>query len=129
MTTSLKLPHRLIYFGVTGISAAAVHILTVLALVTYMESKPLIANVFAFLLAFNVSFFGHRYFTFAKLHNQKQLSLPHFFLVASSAGIINELLYFLLLDYTPLNYLMSLIIVLGLVSVYSFILSRFWACR
>jgi len=129
MTASLKLPYRLIYFGVTGVSAAAVHILTVLGLVTYLQVRPLIANIFAFLLAFNVSFLGHRYLTFAKLHNQKQLSLPHFFLVASSAGIINELLYFLLLDYTPLSYLFALIIVLGLVSVYSFMLSRFWACR
>ena len=27
MTTSLKLPYRLIYFGVTGVSAAAVHLI------------------------------------------------------------------------------------------------------
>ncbi|WP_173237892.1 GtrA family protein [Legionella antarctica] len=129
MTNSHKLPHRLIYFGVTGVSAATVHVITVSGLVTFMQVRPLVANIFAFLLAFNVSFLGHRYFTFAKLHNQKQLSLPHFFLVASSAGVINELLYFLLLDYTPLGYLIALIIVLGLVSVYSFMLSRFWACR
>jgi putative flippase GtrA len=129
MTDSLKLTHRLIYYGVIGASSAAVHILTVLCLVTYLQLQPLIANIFAFLLAFNVSFLGHKYFTFSKLHDQKKLSLPHFFLVASSGGILNELLYFILLHYTTLNYLIALILVLGIVSIYSFVLSRFWACR
>src|SRR5580704_12729023 len=100
MTTLPKLTRRLIYFTAIGISAALIHILTVLCLVKYVQFSPLIANVFAFLLAFNLSFLGHKYLTFSNLHDQKELSLPHFFLVASSAGIINELLYFLLLEYT-----------------------------
>lgn len=94
-----------------------------------MHVHALTANVFAFLLAFNVSFFGHKYLTFSRLHNEQILSLPHFFLVAASAGIINELLYYFLLNYTHLNYLLALFLVLGLVSVYSFTVSRFWACR
>ena len=129
MTIALKLSHRLIYFVLIGASAASVHVLTVLNLVTYLQFQPLVANILAFLLAFNVSFLGHRYLTFANLHDEKQLSLPHFFLVAASAGVINEILYFVLLDYTTLNYLIALILVLVLVSVYSFIISRFWACR
>ncbi len=129
MTSIPKLSHRLIYFALIGASAALIHIATVLGLVTYLQVSPLIANIFAFLLAFNVSFLGHRYLTFSNLHDEKELSLPHFFLVASSAGILNELLYFLLLEYTILNYLIALILVLGTVSIYSYLLSRFWACR
>jgi putative flippase GtrA len=129
MTAHLKLSHRLIYFLVIGASAALVHILTVLCLVTYLQLRPLVANIFAFLLAFNISYLGHKFLTFSRLADEKQLSLPHFFLVASSAGIINESLYFLLLHFTNFNYLVALILVLGMVSVYSYLLSRFWACR
>lgn len=128
-TTSLKLSHRLVYFIGIGVTASLTHILIVLSIVSCNLLQPLIANIIAYSIAFNVSFFGHKYLTFSQLHDQKQLSLPHFILVASSAGIINELLYFLFLTYTHLNYITSLILVLGMVSVYTYILSRFWACR
>jgi putative flippase GtrA len=129
MTAVLKLSHRLLYYTGIGATSACVHLLVVLNLVTYLNIQPLFANIFAFLIAFNVSFLGHKYLTFSKLQDEKQLSLPHFFLVASSAGILNECLYYLLLKYTHLNYMIALVLVLGLVSIYSYIFSRFWACR
>jgi putative flippase GtrA len=129
MTNPLRLTHRLVYFAIVGASSALIHILTVLGLVSYLQMKPIIANIFAFFIAFHISFLGHRKFTFAKLDNLKRLSGPHFFIVAASAGFINEILYFLLLHYTMLNYLLALITVLGFISIYSFLLSRFWACR
>ncbi|HHT0592441.1 TPA: GtrA family protein [Legionella anisa] len=129
MTAQLKLRHRLIYFLGIGGAAAFVHLFTVFNLVKFMHVQALVANVLAFLIAFNVSFLGHKYLTFSQLRDEKNLSLPHFFLVAASAGIINEMLYFLLLRYTTLNYLFALFLVLGFVSVYSFLISKFWACR
>lgn len=129
MTKPHNLSHRLLYFGLIGISAASVHLLTVLILVTYLHFPPLIANIFGFLFAFCLSFCGHKYLTFAKLQDNKQLRLPHYFLVASSAGIMNELLYFFVLHYTPLNYLVALTLVLATVSVYSFLMAKLWACR
>lgn len=129
MTAMYKLSHRLLYFIAIGATSACVHLLVVLNLVTYMNVRPLIANIFAFLIAFNVSYIGHKYLTFSKLQDEKQLSLPHFFMVASSAGVLNEYIYYLLLKYSHLNYMIALIMVLGLVSVYSYFLSRFWACR
>lgn len=128
-TAALKLPHRLFYYAAIGGSSALVHLLVVFLLVTYLHIPALVANLFAFLTAFNVSFLGHKYLTFAKLQDQSILSLPHYFLVASSAGTLNELLYYLTLRFTHLNYMTALILVLGLISVYSFILARCWACR
>lgn len=125
----LKLKHRIIYFIGIGSTAASVHILIVFILVHYTHIPALVANIFAFFTAFNVSFFGHKYLTFSQLHDKKILSLPHFFLVAASAGAINEVLYFLVLRYTHLNYLVALVLVLASISIYSFILSRYWACR
>lgn len=120
---------QFVFFSAIGATAALTHIMIVLNLVQHFNFEPLIANVFAFFIAFNISYLGHRYLTFSQLANQKQLSLPHFFLVASSAGALNEVLYFLLLNYTTIPYLMALVFVLGIVAIYSFILSRFWACR
>lgn len=128
-TASLNLKHRLIYYvGIGGI-AALVHLAIVYLLVSYVHFPALLANIFAFFTAFNVSYFGHKYLTFSQLQDQKTLRLAHFFMVASSAGAINEGLYFLVLRFTALNYLLALFLVLSLVSIYSFILSRYWACR
>lgn len=128
-TASLNLSHRLIYYvGIGGI-AALVHLAIVYLLVSYVHFPALLANIFAFFTAFNVSYFGHKYLTFSQLQDQKTLKLAHFFMVASSAGAINEGLYFLVLRFTALNYMLALFLVLSLVSIYSFILSRYWACR
>lgn len=122
-----KLTQSLLYFSLIGMTAASMHLLVVLLIVSYLGISPLLANVFGFLVAFNISFVGHKYLTFSHL-NQK-LSFSHFFLVAFSAGAINELLYFLLLKYSNLNYLVALVLVLMFVAIYNYLLSRFWACR
>lgn len=129
MKIPLNLTHQLVYYVGIGALAASIHVLAVFLLVHYAGLDALFANVFAFLIAFNCSFFGHRYLTFATLHNEKKLSLPHYFLVAASGGMMNEGLYFLILRSTHLNYLFALILVLILVAVYSFLLARYWACR
>lgn len=79
MTSALKLSHRLIYFTGVGVCAAIVHLLIVFNLVNFLNLQPLLTNVIAFLIAFNVSYLGHKYFTFNQLQDEKQLSLPHFF--------------------------------------------------
>lgn len=124
-----KATQQVLFFSGIGASAALTHLLIVLNLVSHFDIAPLVANVFAFFIAFNISYLGHKHLTFSQLENEKELSLPHFFLVASSAGCLNEILYYLLLNYTNIHYLLSLIVVLGLVAIYSFLLSRFWACR
>ncbi|MFI4918766.1 MAG: GtrA family protein [Legionellales bacterium] len=129
MTASLKLTHRLFYFVGVGGTAALVHVSIVLILVSGLGMQPLIANILAFLVSFNISFVGHKHLTFSQMHAQKKLKLPHFFVVCASAGVINESLYFLLLRYSKLNYIVALILVMGIVSTYSFIVSRLWACR
>lgn len=102
MTAQLKLRHRLIYFVGIGGAAAFVHLFTVFNLVKFIHIQALVANVLAFLIAFNVSFLGHKYLTFSQLRDEKNLSLPHFFLVAASAGIMNEMLYFCFYAIPPL---------------------------
>ncbi|MCC5792644.1 MAG: GtrA family protein [Legionellaceae bacterium] len=120
---------RLFYFALTGGLAALVHISVVYWLVSRQGWLPLSANLCAFLFAFQLSFLGHRYFTFHNLPEQKRLRFPHYFLIAVSACLLNELAYYLLLHFTSLSYLTALIMVLLGVAVYTFSASRYWACR
>lgn len=129
MTKTMNLSHRLLYFTGIGSIASLVNLLIVYFLVQTLHYNPLAANVIAYLLSFNISYVGHKYITFAHLQGHKQLRFPQFFLVTITGGILNEFLYFLFLRYTNLQYLVALVIVLGLVAIYSFILSRYWACR
>jgi len=114
-------------FIIVGSSAAAVHFALVLLQVEVLDWKPLLANVLAFLLAFQVSYAGHRFWTFSDTTLQHTESLPRFFLVASSSFTLNEAMYFLLLHYTALPYWLSLGIVLVLVAAITFVSGRFWA--
>jgi putative flippase GtrA len=129
MTLPANLKREVFYFVSIGAAATVAQLLFVFLFVSYAHFHPLIANVLAFFFAFQVSFFGHRKFTFSKHQGKKTLSLPHFFTVAASAGLINEALYFLFLRYTNLNYMVALFLVINIVAIYNFLLARFWACR
>jgi putative flippase GtrA len=118
---------EVVRFIIVGAAAAAVHFICVLFLVEQWAFLPLLANVAAFLLAFNVSYTGHRFWTFSDTSLEHSESLPRFFLVACCGFACNELLYFLLLHYTPLPYWLSLGLVLLAVAFGTFVFSRLWA--
>lgn len=117
---------ELFWFGVVGISALLVHFILVTLLVP-LGLAPLLANVLAYLLAFQVSYWGHRLKTFDAAHLSHRHTLPRFFAVASLSFLLNEALYYLLLRFTPLDYRLALLIVLFCVAVLTFVLSRMWA--
>ncbi|MCY1559138.1 GtrA-like protein [compost metagenome] len=89
--------------------------------------SPLLANLLGFLMAFKVSYWGHRLKTFGARHVPHLKALPRFFLVASLGFVLNETLYFLLLRYTQLDYRDALLLVLAAVAGLTFLLGRFWA--
>lgn len=119
---------QLAFFGGVGAAAAATHYLVVLALVP-LGLHPLLANVVAFAVAFQVSYFGHRHLTFASTARQlpHRQTLPRFLLVAVTSFLLNEAMFFLLLRYTTLPYQLSLAIVLVTVAALTFVLSRRFA--
>lgn len=119
---------QMIRFALIGIMAMLVHWYTVISLVP-IGFYPLVANILAFFVAFLVSYTGHSYWTFLAFPPIHKYCLPRFFIVAAGSFIINEILYFLLLHYTELNYRMALIVVLGSVSILTFTFSKLWAFR
>lgn len=117
---------QLARFGVVGIAAMAVHWLVVAALVP-LGLAPLLANIVAFAVAFNVSYAGHRHWTFAATARHES-TFKRFLGVALLSFALNEILYYLLLR-AGLEYRVALFLVLVAVAALTFVLSRYWAFR
>lgn len=114
-------------FIIVGVSALLTHWLVVILLVSVAGLPPLGANVIAFLVAFNVSYFGHRHLTFNASERSHRQTLPRFATVAASSFLVNETLYWLLLNFTPLRYDLAMLLVLGTVAGMTYLLGKFWA--
>lgn len=124
---------RVLRFGIVGLSAAAVHYWTVIGLVELAHISPLRANVGGFAVAFWVSYFGHRHWTFsdavATHAADTNSSFPRFLLVAVLGFCMNQLLFYLLLHYLAWPYYLALALVVLTVAVMTYVLSRLWAFR
>jgi putative flippase GtrA len=117
---------QLARFGAVGIAAMAVHWLIVAILVP-LRSPPLLANVAGFAIAFNVSYAGHRRWTFAAT-TAKHSTFKRFVGVALLSFAVNEALYYVLLQ-AGMEYRVALLVVLVAVAALTFLLSRYWAFR
>ncbi len=124
-------PHhrRLVTFIAVGSSAAAVHFLVVVALVSGLGWHPLQANVGGWLLAFLVSYGGHRTLTFRATGASTAQSLPRFFAISAAGFVANEAAYALLLRHAGMPYRAALGVVLVGLAVITYLASRHWAFR
>jgi putative flippase GtrA len=118
----------LLWFGLVGASAAAVHFGVVCLLVSLGWAAALLANVLGFLLAFGVSFIGHHRLSFAAQQARGREALPRFALVALLGFISNELMYAVLLRW-GMEYRLALLLVLITVAAMTWLLSRHWAFK
>lgn len=118
---------QIFLFGAVGITSSLTHLLMVYLFVNHLKLQPAIANIFAFLIAYPVSFFGHSYLTFASRPHRRHLSFYRFLIVAVLGFLLNEGLYLIFLYYTSFHYLLSLGIILIIVPAITFVLSKFWA--
>lgn len=115
---------QLARFGAVGIAAMAVHWVAVTLLVP-LGVEPLFANIIAFAIAFNVSYVGHRNWTFAD-KTPHAATFRRFLGVALLSFALNEVLYYLLLR-QGVEYRIALFVVLVAVAALTFVLSRYWA--
>ncbi|MFC4893003.1 GtrA family protein [Pseudofrancisella aestuarii] len=114
---------QLSYFLIIGILASILNFIIVFILVHLNIAKPLVANFFAFLIAFNVSYFGHRYLTFSGTTKSHKKAGSQFFINALIGLALNEGIYFILLHFN-IQYLVALFITMVLVALYTFIISK-----
>lgn len=118
---------RIARFIAVGCAAAAVHWGVVVWLVQHWGWRPLVANVFGWLVAFTVSFAGHHRLTFRDHAAPLGRSAARFFLVSAGGFSINEAVYALLLHWSGLRYDLALAAVLVAVAVLTYLASRHWA--
>lgn len=117
---------QLTRFGLVGISAALVHFTVVVVLVELQWLLPLIANIVAFGLAFQVSYWGHRNWTFSGTQQKHAVALPRFLLVSSLAFVANESLFYLLMAEFNLSYIPALVLVLSILPLLVFTVNKLW---
>ncbi|ASG68778.1 polysaccharide biosynthesis protein GtrA [Francisella halioticida] len=119
------LKKQVIFFAFVGILASITNFIIVWLLVELNIFKPLVANFFAFLIAFNISYFGHRFLTFSTTTKSHKRAASQFFINVMIGLALNESIYYILLHILKIQYLLALFITMGLVAVYTFIVSKF----
>jgi putative flippase GtrA len=121
---------RVAWFIFVGCAAAAVHLGTVVLLVSGFGWRPLVANVIAWLVAFCVSFSGHWHLTFPHSGAPMVRAIRRFFAISFAGFVVNEAMYAVLLHFTGARwYAVVLFFVLLSVAVITYLLSSRWAFR
>ncbi|MFD0895398.1 GtrA family protein [Luteolibacter ambystomatis] len=119
----MKLSVQVIRFGCVGVAAMLVHLGVVSVLVPGGMS-PLVANVAAFTVAFQVSYGGHRRWTFEA--DGGWGAYLRMLAVSLASFALNEAMYAGLLRFTTLDYRAALFLVLVVVAFLTFAASRLW---
>jgi putative flippase GtrA len=115
-------------FAAVGAAATLVHVLAYAGVVAWWGISPLAANAVGFVAAVNVSFLGHRRWTF-RAAGAAGRSLARFCVVALAGFALNSLLVQLITGTLGLPYGWAIPAIAGGTPVVTFTLSRLWAFR
>ena len=113
------------WFGVVGASAAGVHTLVFAWLQHAMW--PELANALGFGVAFGVSFYGHRYFSFSDTTTAVHQSLWRFLATALLGFVANEVSFIAMTRGLEWPSLPALWLAMVIAAAQTFVLGRFWA--
>lgn len=115
-------------FGVVGLTAATFHFSIVVVLVQAGSINPLEANIFGFLAGFQVSYWGHRLWTFSSAVVSHKEALPKLLFIQILNFSANETLFYIFLSLN-LPYPIALLIVLTILPIFTFLSSKLWVFR
>lgn len=116
-----------LWFLVVGASAALTHIAVFALAQPYLLAE--LANAAGFVVAFGVSFGGHRRLSFRDAGTTLAQSFARFSLTALAGFAANEAVFALLLRVAGWPALLALLAALVAAAGQTFLLSRFWAFR
>lgn len=117
------------WFTLVGAAAAGVHYLAAVLMEGVLGIAPASANLLAFILAVPVSYIGHQNLSFAGNGSSHKQALPRFLLIACTGFAANQIMLLSLLHFTPLPFWLALGLVMGIVAVSTYLLSRHWAFK
>ncbi|HBN58937.1 GtrA family protein [Vreelandella aquamarina] len=110
-------------FGGVGAIATLVHLsVAAIAFIIWPTISPFLANLLAFVVAFQVSFWGHRRFTF-----RKDGRAHRFFLLALGGFALNNSVLAALLAISPVEGIFAIIVATFTVPLLMYVAARFWA--
>lgn len=115
------------WFLAVGGAAALTH-MGVFAL-AQSSMWPELANALGFVIAFFVSFAGHRLLSFQDATTSVSTSLKRFAVTALAGFASNEVVFIVLLRALELPSLLALFLALVFAAGQTFVLSRFWAFK
>lgn len=122
--------YQFIKFCCVGGAAAVTHYVVLIMLLHLTRTSLAYANLIAFVVAFWVSYFGHRIITFSAQDVLHQQALPKFILVACFGFVFNE--FFLLTShyyFHHVNISTLIIVAIAITSIFTFLLSKFFAFK
>lgn len=118
---------KIFRYLVSGGSAAVVHIAMLFVFVEFFHLWYVLGSVFAFLIAFVVSFLLQKFWTFKNTNKDgihKQATV--YFIVAVINLGLNTLFIYLAVEFLNLHYILGQIVASGLIAISSFfIYSKF----
>jgi len=119
---------RITRFGLVGISATATLSAAYMSFVSLELLTPFLANLVAYLIAFAVSFLGHRHWTFgdAEKGGRNAYAIFRFLAVSLTALAINSAAVLLLVNHLALPVWTPLIVFIGVTPLFTFLMNRFW---
>lgn len=119
--------HSGLWFGAVGAAAALTHAAVFGVAKSLM--RPELANALGFVVAFFVSFFGHRWLSFRDTGTGLRQSFGRFAATALAGFAVNEAVFVLLLRGLGWPSWPALIAAMVVAAGQTFLLSRFWAFR
>ena len=117
------------WFVVVGSSAALIHLIVNGLSLDFLRIQNELANALGFIVAFLVSFLGHRNLSFKDTSTQALQSFLRFGLTAFGGFCTNEIIFMLLFSGAKVDDWLSLIAGIVAAAVQTFLLSRFWAFK
>jgi putative flippase GtrA len=124
----LPLFYQLFRFGIVGLTAAAMHFGIVVLLVQNWNIQPLLANIFGFAGGFQISYWGHRMWTFNDTNTLHRVALTRLLVVQIISLLANETLFYIFLSMN-LPYPVALLVVLTTLPIFTFVSSKLWVFR
>ncbi len=114
-----------LHFLIIGALASLSNFILVFIFVHFKIAEPLLANFFAYLISFNVSYLGHRYLTFSETTQSHKKAASQFFVNCLIGLSLTQVIYYVLLHVFYIQYLVALFITMLLVAIYTFFVSKY----
>lgn len=115
---------EIVVFGSVGLAATLTHYLAAIVAIEAFGIAVLAANLIAYCIAVSISFLGHSILTFRATMTQSRLI--KFIIVSLSALVVSQFILWFLTVIDLLGHRFNMLVVVGVVPCYSYLLSRFW---